>query len=131
MASGCFWGLLRRNDKRMTELNIRPIYTILEWRKLNKPKRWIAREMGLPEADVNAVLRVCGDTRRDGISLEQYDRIQALVNEEASLNDICRTTGCDWRTAKKWFPSAGWQTRGGKGASMMARANRLYETKGL
>lgn len=102
------------------------LYTIVEWRKYNKPRAWIARELGLTDRDVTDVLRVYGDTKPDHISLEKYDRLSKLVLEGCSLTEIRRTLGADPRTTRRWFPNAGWGS-GGAGASLMRRGNDILE----
>lgn len=52
--------------------------------------------------------------------------LERAVRDGWSLQEIRRTLGVDHRTAKKYFPDAGW-TVGGKGASMMASANRILK----
>lgn len=100
------------------------LYAIVEWRKLRKPRSWIARELDLTLRDVTDVLRVYGDTKRDHISLEKYDRMRDMVLEDCSQNEIMRTLNTDARTIRRWFPYVGW-SRGGDGAAMMKKAREV------
>lgn len=55
-----------------------------------------------------------------------WRELERAVREGWSLNEIRRTLAIEHRTVKKYFPDAGW-TVGGKGASMMASANRILK----
>lgn len=66
-----------------------------------------------------------GQNLRD-LDPEKAERIGRMVADGASLNEIMRSENTDHRTIKRLFPNAGW-TVGGKGASMMASANRILK----
>lgn len=94
-------------------MNPKILLRVVEWRRRNKPLAWIARQEGLDVKDVRAVLRIAGDptVKAQGteISLDKYDQIEYLVNQNASITEIMRTTGAQHATIKRWFPNAGWK----------------------
>lgn len=78
---------------------------ILDLRDHPRPRAWISRNLGVPIADVNAVLRVAGEnTRSIEMKLSKYDCLESLVAEGCSFEEIRRTLGTDYRQVKRWFP---------------------------
>lgn len=56
---------------------------------------------------------------------EKYLRLKALVDSGASLNEIRRTTGTDYRVVKKWFPEREeWPVGGGGDAYTIRQVNQ-------
>ena len=63
------------------------------------------------------------DIRRDP---ERYALIRSLVESRASLTEIRKTTGCDYRTVKRHFPEyEPWPVGGGGEAAEIKKANAM------
>lgn len=108
--------------------DVKPIYRVLEWRKMRRPVGWIAREEGLTLSDVKAILRVAtGENVHTELTAERYDELAYWVNQGASLSLTARETGCDSRTIKRWFPHAGLRQGGGGEAAMIRQVNQDLE----
>lgn len=57
--------------------------------------------------------------------MEKYLRLKALVEAGASLNEIRRTMGTDYRVVKKWFPEReDWPVGGGGDAYTIRQVNQ-------
>lgn len=112
-------------------MNTKILLRVVEWRRLNKPLAWIARQEGLDVKDVRAVLRIAGDptikARGTEISLDKYDRIEYLVNQNTSITEIMRTTGAQHATIKRWFPNAGWKKGSKEWKESAALARKMRE----
>lgn len=62
------------------------------------------------------------DIRRDP---ERYALIKSLVDSHASLTEIRKSTGCDYRTVKRNFPEyEPWPVGGGGEAAVVREVNR-------
>ena len=56
---------------------------------------------------------------------DKYIRLKALVDSGASLNEIRRTMGTDYRVVKKWFPGReDWPVGGGGDAYTIRQVNQ-------
>ena len=56
---------------------------------------------------------------------EKYIRLKALVDSGASLNEIRRTMGTDYRVVKRWFPEREeWPAGGGGDAYTIRQVNQ-------
>src|SRR5690606_1719050 len=112
-------------------MNAEILLRVVEWRERNKPLRWIARQEGLDVNDVRAVLRIAGETglvnRAFEIALDKYDQIEYLVEQNASISEIMRTTGSQHATIKRWCPDAGRKRGSPEWNESMTLARRMRE----
>lgn len=88
----------------------------------NRPRQWVAREMGLSEEEVHEICRFLGFGRRHHmlrLSLEEYDQIENAIEEQWSSREIMRTFNISATALRRWFPYyRGW----GPGSSEQSRA---------
>lgn len=95
--------------------------------------RAIQRETGTDPRTVTRYFpNAARHDQRGGIPLpvadpEKYAEMGRLVADGASLNEIMNSTGSDHHTIKRYFPNAGWGSRGGRGASMVRKGNELLD----
>lgn len=105
-------------------MNTEILLKIVAYRQEPRPIAWIARETGLDTKDVRAVLRVAGDSvPKSETALDKYDRMEYLVEQGCSINEVMRTLGGNQATIKRWFPGAG-ITRGSAEHKQAAKNGR-------
>lgn len=107
---------------RATKLPTRGVVEyIMDLVEQNRPRQWIARRVGLSLDEVNAVLKVAGlEGHLLPKPLEEYDLVEAAVEDQWSISEIQRTYGWTHTAVKRWFPNAGWGAGGSSRAAAYA-----------
>lgn len=102
---------------------------VWEHRQNNRPRHWIARELGVDYDGVCAVLRLAGDTKRERpMRLDRYDALCRAVEDGWSLSEIRKTLSFDYRTVRRWFPDYNPNPQGFSAHSRMVRkGNELLD----